>query len=153
MMILHPFTRLVVGDNLGQFRRSYQKIMVVTVSVTESGYDAFTDSALGIPDSTNGTGLIPSFSLSWVPARWTVVDLPALNPYQGIPPGVESGDYLIWVGRRDYPMMQVCQDEAYSYIEINGLTFKLQGNSPDGLGQSHEYRFIARKYKPVFARP
>ena len=153
MMILPPVTRMVVGDNLGQFRGSYQKIVIVTVSVTPSGYDEFTDSALVVPDSTNGTGLVPSFSLKQIYCRWTVIDLPALNPYQGIPPGVESGDYLIWIGKRDYPMMLACQEQAYSYIEIGDLTFKLQGYCPDGLGQSHDSRFIARKYQPVFTRP
>lgn len=153
MMILPHSTRHRILDDLGDFRKAFEKVMIVTVTVAQSGYEPFTDSALGIPDATNGTGLIPTFSISYVNARWNVIDLPAINPFEGIPPGVESGDYLVWIGKRDYGMMKACQDSAYSYIEIDKQTFRLQGVSPDGIGLNNEYRFIARKHKPVFERP
>ena len=142
-----------VLDNLASFRQAFNKVMIVTITVTQSGYEPFTDSSLAIPDTTNGTGLIPTFLISYVYGRWNVIDLPSINPFEGIPPGVESGDYLIWIGKQDYASMKACQDDAYSYVEIDGQTFKLQGVSPDGIGLSNEYRFIARKYKPVFKRP
>ena len=151
-MMLSPSNLLVIRDNLAQFRRSYRPFCIVTVNTTESGYESFTDGALNVVDSTNGTGLVPSFIVSNIYGRWNVVELPALNPYHGIPPGVESGDYLIWVGQADSAAMQACQEQAYSYVEIEGQTFKLQGSSPDGFGAILEYRFIARKHKPVFKR-
>jgi hypothetical protein len=152
-MFMPPATQMQLKDNFREIARVYRPIVLVNVTVTQSNYDSFTDSALNTPDETSGTGLIPAFTVVRVNARWVVIDFPAINPYEGIPPGLESGDYIIWTSPRDYAVMLASQDSAYSYLELSGQTFKLQGVNPDGMGMTGEYRWLARKHKPVFARP
>jgi hypothetical protein len=156
-MLLPPSSRLAVKKVLEMTRLAYEAIVLVNVDTTDCttcGYDRFTDSGLDpVCPTCRGLGRIATFVIHELYARWNVIELPSVNPFEGIPPGVESGDYLVWVSKRDYDLALLAQDEAYSYVEISGQTFKFQGVSPEGIGHSDEYRFIAKKYKPVFARP
>lgn len=152
-MLLPPSTRSAIQDTLKLTRQIYSAInlvLVEPVACTTCGYEPFTDGAKAIPCPVcGGTGEIPTYVIQRIKARWTFVQLSALDPYRGIPPGVESGDLLIWVSPRDEPAVLQAYRTKDSYLEIEGNTFTIGGYNPDGVGNPDEYCFIGKKRKPT----
>jgi len=153
MAMMPPGLRLAIQDSLRLSRQMYYPINAIVVNVTvcpTCGYDAFTDGARVIPCATcGGTGEIPTYVIYQLKARWTFVQLTALDPYKGIAPGVESGDLIVWVSPQDKETMLQVFHTKNSYLDIEGNTFMVGGYNPDGVGNPDEYSFIGKKYKPV----
>jgi len=157
MNLIPPSLRLSIQSTLEAVRQSFETIEVITPVLanctTCGGREPFTDASYTIPCATcNGTGQVASsYTRQAIVAHFGVVDLPQLDPYHGIPAGVESGDYLVWVGQRDYDTAIASFNTEHSYVNIRGQTFKIKSLTGEGVGYQDEYRLICCKYKPVYA--
>lgn len=153
-MMLPPVLRLAMKQDYGLASRAYQMINAVYVSGSACptcGYTDFTDGARTIPCITcGGTGQVATFTIHRLSARWSMVQLTAVDAYKGIPPGVESGDLMVWVNPRDKDVMDKLYHTKDSYIEVEGSTYAVGGEAPDGVGHPDEYVYICRKRKPAF---
>jgi hypothetical protein len=141
-------------DMLRLVRQAYKTFNLIAVTTTACptcGYTAFTDGAKTIPCAQcGGAGEIPVLSIHRIHGRWSFVQLTAVDAYKGVPPGVESGDLMLWVAARDKAEMDTVFHSKDGYVEVEGNTFVLGGENPDGVGSPDEYCYIARKRKPSF---
>ena len=157
MNLITPAMRLSMQSTLEAVRQAFETIEFITPVLTNcttcGGREPFTDASYSVPCATcNGTGQVASSYLRQsIKAHFGVVDVPALDPYHGIPAGAESGDYLVWVGQRDYDMAVASFNTEHSYINIRGLTFRIKSLTGEGVGNQDEYRLICTKYKPVYS--
>lgn len=153
-MLLSPQNRLAVQRDLEKTRDVHDTIdviLVTTVACSVCGHDTFTNSSRIIPCSTcNDTGWIATKVRHTIKGRVELLELPELVPFKGIPPGVESGDALIFVSIRDYDLLNTCYKSEYGYIIAKGRNFKPMAVDQEGLGRVDEYRVIAKKHKPTF---
>jgi hypothetical protein len=141
-------------DSLRLVRQAYLPFKLVAITYTTCptcGYTAFTDGAKVIPCQTcGGSGQVATFNIQRIQGRWSFVQLTAVDAYKGVPPGVESGDLMLWIRTQDKAAMDAVFHSKDGYVEVEGNTFVLGGENPDGVGNPDEYCYIARKRKPAF---
>jgi hypothetical protein len=152
--LIPPTTRAVLDSDLSKVGQAHETVYTFLVSVTDCptcGYDEFTDSSRTLPCTVcNDTGKIASITRCDVYARVNVIDLVQLDPYKSIPPGVESGDALVFFSSRDYDLFNELYNSEHGYIQALGQTFKVTGINEEGFGKTYEYMAICKKFKPTF---
>jgi len=150
--------RIKVRDTLGGVRNSQVTVQMVEpqlVNCTVCQRDEFTNSSSSIPCATcGGTGkTVSNYKRTWFRASAAVVEITQLDIFKGLPPGVESGDYLVWVSDKDLDTVEQAFKDQNAYLLIHGETFRIYGYSADGIGYADEYRLIAKKFKPTYVAP
>lgn len=130
-------------------------LIPVLVECPACGYSKFADSGTAIPCvRCGGTGqVVERWKRYTLAARAVVVEIPQLEVWKGLPPGVEAGDYLVWVSTRDLAVMQECQENADGYVSIFGQHFAIFGLSAEGVMNADEYRAICKKRSPRYIAP
>jgi hypothetical protein len=147
-MWVKPRERLVFQDTLKDSRAINRPLFLLVPTLTDVSFDEETQSGRDVSSGT-GLGQIASWGVYKLFTRFVIVDQ-TLVTYGHVPPGVNIGNVLASIGKRDFLVFSGAIGNEHHYAYIDGETYRIQSINPVGIGNIEEYSVAFVKYTPKF---
>lgn len=131
-------------------RNDYREVVLVYPILEEgSNYEPFTDSPYDI-SKNRAEYATPTFKVYRIKARIKIVQDTSLLGLGSVVPGLEVGDYLLYFSDRDYATVDQVYRNKDGYIVVDGITFRMNNLTYNGVGQVFDVTAHCKKYNPRF---
>ena len=131
-------------------RNDYREVVLVEPILEEgTNYEPFTDSPYDI-SRNNAEYAIPTYKKYRLKARIKIIQDTSLLGLGPVIPGLEVGDYLLYFSDRDYKTVKQVYDNPNGYVFVDGLTFRMNNLTYNGVGQVFDVTSHCKKYSPRF---
>lgn len=148
--MLSPSDYYGVRQDAHDTRNDYREVVLVYPNITEgANYESFTDAPYDISAQQHDYKGI-TYTTYRARARIKIIQDTSIIGLGQAVPGLEVGDYLLYFRDNEYEQVKRVLDEMNAYIYADGITFRPNNITWNGVGKNFDVAVHARKYSPKF---
>lgn len=148
--MLSPTDHYNIRQDAHETRTDYREVYLVYPDIeTGTNYEPFTDSPYDISANQYDAKTM-TFSIYRARARIKIIQDTSIIGVGQVVPGLEVGDYLCYFRDTEYPQLKRVLDEMYAYIVVDGITFRPNNLTMNGVGRNFDVAVHCKKYSPKF---
>ncbi len=148
--MLSPTDHYNIRRETHDFRMDYREVILVYPSITTGdNYEPFSDAPYDISAAQHEYKAI-TYSIYRAKARIKIIQDTSIIGVGQVVPGLEVGDYLCYFRDSEYLQLKRVLDEQHAYIVVDGITFRPNNLTLNGVGRNFDVAVHCKKYSPKF---
>lgn len=148
--MLSPTDHYNIRRDAHDTRTDYREVILVYPNITEGdNYEPFTDSPYDVSANQYDYKSI-TYTTYRALARIKIIQDTSIIGVGQVVPGLEVGDYLLYFRDYEYEQAKRVLDEKHAYIVADGITFRPNNLTRNGVGRNFDVAVHAKKYSPKF---